>query len=125
MASAFEAIDASIAEVAKARDFLSKIKSKQIRSSDAVAAMKSNAHAWFNSHRPVIISAVPKEQLTDVDSHYTTVLNATAKHASRQTYLDALKSAKKALITMRSEVLLAPSDLALAKATTWLQTFRH
>jgi hypothetical protein len=115
VATASEAIDASISEVVKARAFISKVKSKQIRNVDAVAAMKSTAHAWFNSHRPVIASAASNVTLTDVDFHYTTILDATTRHASRQTYLDALKLAKEALIKARSGVLLAPSDYPLEK----------
>jgi hypothetical protein len=107
--SAFEAVDASISEVTKARAFLSKIKSKQIRNIDAVAALKSTAHAWFNTHRPAIAASAPSLDLGDVDTHYTSVLNATAKHASKRTYLDALNEAKKALIAARAEALIAPS----------------
>lgn len=108
MPIASEAVDASISEVMKARVFLSKIKSKQVSSIDALAALKSTAHAWFNTHRRAVAAGAPTVDLGSADGHYTTILNATAKHASKQTYLGALKGAKSALIAMRAAVLIAP-----------------
>lgn len=108
MPTASEAVDAAISEVTKARAFVSKIKSKQISGVDALASLRSIAHAWFNTHRPVVKTGPATVDLAGADSHYTTILNATAKHASKQTYLSALKDAKEALIDIRAAVLVAP-----------------
>jgi hypothetical protein len=91
MPTAPEAIDAAIREVSTARLLVSKINGNQVRGVDAIASLKGTALAWFNTHRPAII------------------LNSTAKYAARQTYLDALKDAKTALIAMRAAVLTAPA----------------
>lgn len=108
MPIASDAVDASISEVIRARAFLSKIKSKQVSSIDALATLKATAHAWFKTHRSVVAAGAPTVDLGSADGHYTTILNATSKHASKQTYLDALKGAKAALIVVRTAVLIAP-----------------
>jgi hypothetical protein len=110
MSNVSDAVDASISEVTKARTFLSKIKSKQVRSVDAIATMRSTAHAWFNTHHPIIVPGALGVDLSDADGSYTTVLNATTKHASRQTYLEALKQCKIALIAIRAAVLIPPTS---------------
>ncbi len=109
MPTASEAVDAAISEVTTARSLVSRIKTVQVRSVDAVATLKSTAHAWFNSHRPVVAPVAVGIDLTDTDSAYTSILDLTAKHAARRTYLDALKETKDALIAVRTAVLVAPS----------------
>ncbi len=109
MATSSEAVDAAISEVTTARSLVSRIKTKQVRGVDAVATLKSTAHAWFNSHRLVVASAAVGVDLGDADHAYTTILDLTAKHAARRTYLDALKETKDALIALRTAVLIAPS----------------
>jgi hypothetical protein len=108
MPAASEAVDAAISEVTTARSLIAKIKTKQIHTVDALATLKSTAHAWFNSHRPIVIGAAVGVDLTDTDRSYTTILDSTAKHAARQTYLDALKETKDALIAVRAAILVAP-----------------
>lgn len=107
MPTAHEAIDAAIREVTTARSLVSKITAKQVKGIDAIAALKSTALAWFNTHRP-IVSATALD-LTTIDRHYRTILNSTASHAARQTYLGALKDVKKSLIAMLSTVLTMPA----------------
>jgi len=108
MATVLEAIDAAILEVTSARSQVSKVKSKQVRGSDAVAMLKSTAHAWFNTHRPVVSSGAPHVDLTKTNAVYTTILDSTDKHAAKQTYLDGLKDVKAALVLARATAL-APS----------------
>lgn len=108
MPTASETVDAAISEVTTARSLVSRIKTKQVRSVDAVATLKSTAHAWFYSHRPVVAPAAVGVDLGDTDRAYTTILDLTAKHAGRRTYLDALRKTKDALIAVRTGVLIAP-----------------
>jgi hypothetical protein len=109
-----EVIDAAIQEVTTARKLISRIKGKQVRQADAVATLKSTAHAWFNTHRQAVSLGAPSLDLAAVNGHYTTILNSTAKHAAKQTYLDALKDAKAALVTLRTAALVAPVSLNAA-----------
>ena len=108
-----EAIDAAIHEVTAARSMVSKIKMKQIKGMDAIASLKATAETWFYNHRPVITTGAPTIELDTVDTHYTTVLDSTAKLAARQTYLTALLDAKTALITIRTTLLTSPAPPAV------------
>jgi len=110
MSTAPDSIDAAIREVTTARLLVSKITSKQVRGVDAIAALKSTALAWFNTHRPIVIAGTINVDLSTADGYYTTILNSTAAHAARQTYLDALKDLKAVLVRLRAT--------ALTKATT-------
>jgi len=108
MPTMHEAIDAAIDEVTKARKRVSALKTKQVTTVDAVASLKATAMTWFHTHKPIVVAAAPSLDLAAVDQHYTTVLNSTAKHAAKQTYLDALRNAKVALVAARSAALVAP-----------------
>lgn len=109
MPSAHEAIDAAIREVTTARSLVSKINAKQVRGIDAIAALKSTALAWFNTHRPIVNATATALDLTTIDRYYRTILNSTATHAARQTYLDALKDVKKSLVAILATVLTMPA----------------
>jgi len=114
MPTIYEAIDAAIDEVTKARIRVLKDKAKQVKKVDAVASLKATAQTWFHTHRPVVVDGAPSVDLATVDQHYTTILDATAKHAARKTYLDALKGAKAALVDARSVALVAPETVPVA-----------
>lgn len=107
MSAIYDAINAAIEEVTSARKRVSASKAKQVTNVDAVASLKATAQTWFHSHRPVV-ATVPSLDLAAVDQQYTAVLNATAKHAAKRTYLNALKDAKTALVALRSAALIAP-----------------
>jgi hypothetical protein len=109
MPTVHEAIDAAISEVTKARKRVGSITSVQVTKVDDVAMLKATAQTWFYTHRPVVVAGAAGANLAAVDQHYTMVLNATAKHAVKQTYLDALKDAKAALVAARSAALVAPA----------------
>lgn len=115
MPTAHEAIDAAISEVTKARKRVSSISTVQVTKVDAVAMLKATAQTWFHTHRPVVIAWAVGANLAAVDQHYKTVLDATAKHAAKKTYLDALKDAKTALVAARSAALITPSAPPAAK----------
>ncbi len=108
MPDASEAIDAAISEIKTARSLVQR-GTKQVRSVDAIATLKSTAYAWFNSHRPTVAVGIPSIDLASVDRHYTTVLELTDKHAAKTTYLGALQGAKVALTAVRQTVLLTPA----------------
>lgn len=109
MPTASDAIDAAIREVATARSMVSKIKTKQVSGVDAIASLKSTALAWFNTHRSIVSAGTSDIDLAPADRHYTTILNSTARHATRQTYLDALMEVKRVLVPMLAIALTAPT----------------
>lgn len=109
MPSAFEAIDAAIGEVTKARAIVTMVKTKQVRSQDAIAFLKATAQTWFYTHRPVVAAAAPALDLEAVDDNYKVILGSTAKHAAKSTYLNAIKLAKAALLVARQAALIAPA----------------
>ncbi|MDR4495929.1 MAG: hypothetical protein R3B74_16240 [Nitrospirales bacterium] len=109
MQKSSDTIDAAIREVTNARLLVSKIKTNQVRGVDAIGALKATALAWFNTHRPIITDGIPGIDLAHVDQHYTTILKSTARHAARQTYLDALRDVKNGLVGMLTTVLTEPA----------------
>lgn len=109
MPTASDAIDAAIREITTARSLVSKIKGKQVKGVDAIAALKSTALAWFNSHRPTVSTGTIGIDFSTADQLYTIILNSTAGHATRQTYLDVLRDVKKLLVTLRAAALVAPA----------------
>jgi hypothetical protein len=116
MPSVAEAIDAAIHESTRARSLVLRSKGKQVGGMETVAALKATALAWFNSHRPVITATALDINLAGADTHYATIMNATATAASRRTYLVALKDAKQALIALRTALLTAPNTRNLSSA---------
>ena len=68
MPTASDAIDAAIREVATGRALVSKIKGKQVRGVDALAALKATALAWLNTHRPFASAVLPTRSSTS-DRH--------------------------------------------------------
>jgi hypothetical protein len=107
-----DVIDTAIREATTARALVSKIKAKQVRGVDAIASQKATALAWFNTHRPALMAANLNINCAAVDEPYTTVLNSSAKYATRKTYLDALRDSKKALVELRTTALTAPPSSA-------------
>lgn len=109
MSTVSEAIEAAIREAAAAKKRVSKIRTTQVRGIDEIATLKASAHTWFHTHRPLIASRAPNADLSVVDARYTAVLEATARHAAKTTYLNALKEANAALIAVRTFLLIAPA----------------
>lgn len=113
MAAVHETIDAAISEAVAARARVSKIKSKQVRGVDEIATLKATAQTWFHTHRPIVAATAPTLDLGAVDACFATVLEATAGHAVKTTYLHALQEAKAALISVRAAALVPPITPAL------------
>ncbi|HSZ56671.1 MAG TPA: hypothetical protein VK797_13470 [Tepidisphaeraceae bacterium] len=106
MPTAYDAIDAAIGEVVRARTRISKVKTNQVRGVDDIAMLKATAQTWFHTHRPVVVGAAPNVDLSSIDDNYTVILDATAKFAAKSTYLNALRSAKETLMAARALALV-------------------
>lgn len=111
MPTASETINTAIREVTNAREFVKKVNAKQIRKVEALHVVEATAHAWFNTHRPIVANA-PGADLSDADTCYARVLNLTTKAAAKHTYLDVLKGAKSALANIRTAMLVTPPPAA-------------
>lgn len=109
MPTVHEAIDATINEAAVARKRIKKVGSNQVRGVDDIATLKATAQTWFYTHRPVVAAGAANLDLTAVDASFTVVLDATAKHAAKATYLKALDEVKAALIVARKTALISPA----------------
>ena len=118
MADAFSAIEAAIGEVSKARQLVAKKRAKQVSTSEETDQLKAVAFAWFKTHRPIVVVDHPRLDLSEVDSFYQAVMNSTARHAARSTYLKALFQAKHKLVEVRGLIALAPSTMPSGTTTT-------
>jgi len=109
MSTAVDAVDAAIQEVKKARTLVSRVRSMQVRGVDDLAALRSTAYAWFETHRPVVHSHSPTVDLSEVDAPYHTILDSTDRIVVKKKYLAAIKQAKKALAPIRALLLTPPA----------------
>jgi len=109
MSAALAAVDAAIEEIGRAQKQVTKIKTRQVRAADDVDLLSSTARAWFRTHRPSVELQNGLE-LTAVDTPYRTVLDAASRHASKQTYVSALKLAKTSLLALRAQLLVLPAS---------------
>lgn len=122
MADALAAVEAAISEITRARRSVTSGKSKQVSSVDEIYRLKSVAYAWFQTHRLVVNSHPSKPDLTNVDSAYRTVMEATGRHASRTTYADGLRLAKLSLVELRSFIAANLHASPAAAAGTTIDT---
>lgn len=109
MPTVYTEIDSAIGEADAARKRVAKITTKQVRGVDEVAMLKATAQTWFHTHRPVVAAVASTSDIQNVDACFSTVLDATTKHAVKSTYLNALKDAKSALVAIRTAALVAPA----------------
>lgn len=98
-------LDAAIDEVTKARWFVAKTRSPQVRSAIEIDRLKATALAWLQTHRRHVHGV----DLSPIDAPYQKILDSTARLAARSTYIRALKAAKAALIEARRAVAAAPT----------------
>ena len=108
MSASADSIEACFREVERARNRVSRIKTKQITSADDRDYLKSVAYSWFNSHRPLLVESIAEDAIEPVDVKLRAVLDATARSTAKTTYLVALKNAKDALASLRGVALVPP-----------------
>jgi hypothetical protein len=99
------AIAAALDEIERARRMLQRLAGKQVRNTEQRQYLKAVALSWFRSHRPEVAASSDAESMARVDLCYRTVLDASEKLASKNTYLDALKVLKAQLIDLRGSIL--------------------
>lgn len=106
MNAAHDALEAAIADIEQLRRLLRRADSPQVRNADERAIAKATALAWFNNHRPAAVAFLDEDSVSELDEAYKALLSATARAASRQTYLGILKRLRKELVADRAEVLM-------------------
>lgn len=94
-------------ELDVAKKLVSKSSNRQIRNREDRDLLSATAFAWFQSHRQQIARVADLAMLERVDVAYRIILEATAKSATQTTYLEAMDSARKTLIQLRSQVAIA------------------
>lgn len=113
-----ETLTDGVDAVERARATIAKNRNRQVRSRETRLALRSLAFAWFQSYRPALAQHVPgADALGDADDAFQTLMDATDKNATKQTYADALSRAKKALLALRRSVVIGgtvgdPGDAA-------------
>lgn len=107
MSDALAAVEAAIADATKARKLVAKNRSRQVWPGEERDRLKAVAFAWFQKHRQPISAHSCQPNLDAVNSAYQAVLVATGGAASRKTYLDALLSAKNALVAVMGTLAIA------------------
>ena len=110
MGDALAEIGAAIDEVTKVRQSVMRKKSKQVTSADEIDRLKSIAFTWCKTHRPSVAAHPSCPDLELVDSAYRQVMESTGRHAARSTYVKALRTAKEALIAIRSFVVITQNS---------------
>jgi hypothetical protein len=98
-------LDQFIDELERVRRRVARDKSKQVRRREEVDLLRSTAYAWFQTHRQALVSAIG--DLSEVDNAFKAILDATARMASRATYLSALATGKNALAAARARKVTA------------------
>jgi hypothetical protein len=101
-------IDSASKDIDRALKRVKTGSSKQVTKSDDIDYFKSVAYAWFHSWKPQV--SVSTLDLSDLDASFTIVLDATSKHASRTTYLNALKQDRRQLAALRRNVVSVPAE---------------
>ncbi len=106
----------SLESLAVAKTNVIKIKGNQIRNQEDRIALQALALSWFKTNRPTVSLKSNPEKLAVADQAYRTILDSTEKASTKKTYIDAITSAKAALIALRGDaavsVGLQPDDIA-------------
>lgn len=115
MSAAQQSIDSAIREVGEARARVTRSHSVQVRAADEIDYLKTVAYSWFRTHCPELVDQ-PGVVLDDATKHYTALLSATGRLSARSTYSAVLKSAKAALIVIRTQLVTSPRPSATPDA---------
>ncbi len=118
MNSAHAAVDLAISQIDRLRKTLRKSASRQVQSNDERALIKATALAWFNEHRPTILSTVDKDTLFEIDDDFRILISSTDRACARSTYFDALTTLRRLLSDLRLETLIPSSSPPTATVDT-------
>jgi hypothetical protein len=94
-------------ELTSARKIVVRSTNRQIRNREDRDILSATAFAWFQSHRKRVPATADSNLLEQANAAYRTILDATAKNSAQGTYLQAIDSAREAVIGLRSSVASA------------------
>ncbi|MCR9232185.1 MAG: hypothetical protein NXI29_14335 [bacterium] len=118
MSEAYEAVEAAMKDVDTLRRGLKKKTTKKVRSSEELALIKAVCHTWFKNHRPKVFACIEDDLLSDVDSHFTTMLSGTDRETARTLYDRNLKSVKAKLSDLREYTITSIQEEVHSTADT-------
>jgi hypothetical protein len=100
-------VDAAIADAESLQRALKRQRAKQVQSDDEKRIIKGIVLAWFNKHRPILVSCLGEDEAKGIDEIYRGLLEASGRATTRTKYLDALKAVKKLLGILRTQNVIA------------------
>lgn len=100
-------IEGAIGELDRVRKLLGKLKVRQIRNPEHRDFLRATAFSWFRNRRGSIAASIPANLLDAIDHPYQIILEATERDSAKSTFAYAVKEAREALITARTQVLTA------------------
>ena len=106
MGDPYAELDDLVREVDKALNVLKKIRTAQVRNAEHRDFFRSTALSWFQRRRSAVSQDIPADVIDAIDIPYRTILNATDKHSSKNTYFSATKLAKETLVEARTRALV-------------------
>lgn len=117
MGDPYAELDDLIREIDKAHNLLKKIKTSQVRNGEHRDFLRATALSWFQRRRATLAQDMPTDAVQPIDVPYRTILNATEKDSSKNTYVSAVKSAKKMLVEARTHALIPGPTVRTADST--------
>ena len=100
-------IDQIINDVEAMTRSLSRIRSRQIRTSSRTSAVRSFVRSYFNDFRPILLSAsVAEEDFGDLDVNMQNLLRCTHKQTLKTRYLSCLGNIKQTLHDLEVNTLI-------------------
>ena len=100
----FGQVDEALEAIATAKKVIKRGTSRQVQSAEEKDHMRTVAALWFQSLRPGIAPFAEPSDLAEIDTPLRRVYDATAKAATRTTYVNALGEARKRLLALRKNL---------------------
>ncbi len=101
-----DTVSKALDELERARKNVRAVKNRQVKGVDDRLSLRATALAWFHSHRPSVLNNAEPSLLAEVDAAYHIILSGADRNTGKKAYLDAMKSAKRALIDMRAHLVV-------------------
>ena len=112
MGDPYADLDDLVREIDRALRVLKRINGAQVRNAEHRDFFRATALSWFHTRRTVVAQDMGTEVVEQIDTPYRTILDATDRHSSKNTYIEAAKLAKQTLIEARSRALVPVSSPA-------------
>lgn len=97
-----------ITDVKRLRESLSRVRSSQLRSTEARAHLKAVAFAWFQNYKSSLLATWPTAQLADIDADFGEILTLSEKAPSTAKVRARVKLAHARLVALQSVLLTTP-----------------